>query len=83
MGKTRKGERLADLKNLLAVHLVPQEGIARSIRRGSICRCQRLPVLMRLRTLGKNGRRLTSAGMSSSKCRVSAGLRSSGRYGAG
>jgi hypothetical protein len=75
-------EGLADLEDLRAVDLVLKEWIARRVGRRAIRRRERLRDQLILRAHHRCPQRPTSAGMSSSKCRVSPGLRSSGRYGA-
>jgi len=89
--KPSECKRLAHFEDFVSVHLVLEQRVAccicrRSVRRSKWLRWKshisylRLP-LCTLKPVLK-GTRLTSAGISSSKCRVSSGLRSCGLKGA-
>ena len=90
--KPGKCKRLAHLQYFVSVHLVLEHWVARCVRWHSIRRSKRLycpsqyqfPPHFLCAAKAEKGIRLrrTSAGMSSSKCRVSSGLRSCGLNGA-
>lgn len=86
--KPSKRKRLAHLEDLVSVHLVLEHRVPCCVRRCPIRRGKRLRsrelVISHFLCAPKpeEATRLTSAGMSSSKCRVSSALRSCGLKGA-